>query len=67
MSIWYCRQAIVLADIVFFGSGLEALLVGYMALSSTLNFSKLQVLLVYPVPKAQRRIALHVSLFVTPI
>jgi hypothetical protein len=50
MSICDCQWGTVLANEVVLCEVGEVLLSGYKALSSTLNSSKLQVLLVYHVP-----------------
>jgi hypothetical protein len=50
MSICDCQWDMVLANEVVLCVVQEDLLSGYKALSSTLNSSKLQVLLVYHVP-----------------
>jgi hypothetical protein len=47
VSIWYCPSAVASAKEAFEEEGAGHVLFGYMALSSTLNFSKLQVLLAY--------------------
>jgi hypothetical protein len=47
VSIWYCPSAVASAKEAFEEERAGHVLFGYIALSSTLNFLKLQVLLAY--------------------